>query len=257
MHPLHPCLSTITDGYIYMRVPKKMIDFFRTARKNNTDEAGNDKPDDETHAGKKKRSISSRISKKREERCNYDLSDPKVWNIKIDNANSEEPGKEPTVMIDVPEALENIFYLVMTLQPGLLRLYSWRDNVIQAGTHEVDVREDAEPPTARHRALIAAHETYERVLPPAYWFKRNRDDLEKILGEGFEPTLAAAENAERSTSRGIKDVEEKIWEELVKVDEKAAALGKKKKKGLKGAKSKAAAGANANEDASLEVAAAA
>lgn len=134
-------------------------------------------------------------------------------------------------MVDVVEPLENIFYLVMCLQPGLARLHAFRDNVVQAGTHEVDVREDADPPTARHRALIAASESYERVLPPAYWFKRNREELEVILGEGFEPTLAAAENMQRSTVRNIKNVEEKMWEEVLKVDKDAPKKTKKRASG--------------------------
>lgn len=132
-------------------------------------------------------------------------------------------------MIDVSEPLENIFYLVMCLQPGLARIHAFRENVMQAGTHEVDVRADADPPTARHRAMIAASESYERLLPPPYWFKRNRDDLEKILGEGFEPTLHAAEQQQRATVRNIKNVEEKVWEEVLKIEEKSKKSKKSKK----------------------------
>lgn len=132
-------------------------------------------------------------------------------------------------MIDVSEPLENIFYLVMCLQPGLARIHAFRDNVIQAGTHEVDIRADAEPPTARHRAMVAASESYERVLPPPYWFKRNRDDLEKILGEGFEPTLAAAQDQRCATVRNIKNVEEKVWEEVLKIEEKPNKAKRSKK----------------------------
>ena len=47
-------------------------------------------------------------------------------------------------------------------------------------------------------------------------------------GEGFEATLAAAEDAERSTTRTIKDVEEKVWEEVLKVDPVVAAKKAKK-----------------------------
>ncbi|CAO1628707.1 unnamed protein product [Sympodiomycopsis kandeliae] len=234
------------DGFIYMRVPKKMIDFFRTAKKNNTEEddhedgEDDDEPTSPTGGKPRKKSLSTRANKRRQGRCNYDLSDPNVWKIKIDGAETEELGKEPTVMIDVIEPLENIFYLVMCLQPGLTRLHAWRDNVIQPGTHEVDVREDAEPPTARHRAMMASTESYSRVLPPPYWFKRNRDQLEKILGEGFEPTLEAAENSQRSTVRIVKDVQEKIWEEVVKVDPAVAAAKAKKEKKKSAKKNKLA-----------------
>lgn len=217
------------DGYIYMRVPKKMIDFFRSAKKNNAEDDEDGPATEESKQHKK--SVSTRANKRREARCNYDLSDPNVWRIKIDGAESEEPGKEASVMIDVAEPLENIFNLVQCLQPGLARLHAFRDNVIQAGTHEVDERMDAEPPTARHRAMIAGSESYERVLPPPYWFKRNRDDLEKILGEGFEATLRASEDAHRCTMRNIKNIEEKVWEEVIKVDERTAAKKSKKKTG--------------------------
>lgn len=166
-----------------------MIDFFRTARKisnaeenNNNNTATTEHKEEYNPSSAKK--LSSRQSKRREMRANYDLAEPNVWKIKIDGADSDEPGKVPSVMVDVSEPMENIFYLVMCLQPGLARLFAWREDVIQQGTHETDVRDGInpeDPPTARHRAMVAASESYQRVLPPPYWFKRNRDDLEKIL----------------------------------------------------------------------------
>lgn len=242
------------DGYLYVPIPKKMIDFMRTARKNNA--ADNDEEENEDESNDKKKAP-SRISKKREARYHYDMSDPNVWKIKIDGADSEEPGKVPNVQVDVTEPLENIFNLVQCLQPGLLRLFSWRENVIQQGTHEIDVREDAEPPTARHRAMIAESESYTRVLPPAYWFKRNRDELQRILGEGFEPTLKAAEDEDRTTTRTIKSVEEKVWEEVIKVQEKAVRKTQKKKNTTKSNKAAAAAVAPTEEHTASPVASAA
>lgn len=131
------------------------------------------------------------------------------------------------------------FYLLMVLQPGLARISAMRKDVIQQGTKVSDVRDDADSPTMRHRAQVAASESYMRVLPPSFWMKRNEGELRKILTEGtYEETAKAAESAERSTERHIKDVKEKVWEEKVqgKADQKGAAAaagvegGKKKKK---------------------------
>lgn len=109
----------------------------------------------------------------------------------------------------------------MTLQPGLIKLQASRKDVVQAGTKESSARDDAEKPTVRHTAMVASHESYTRSLPPAFWFKRNAENLRKILSptgnaevcQEFDDTSAAAENVQRAVTRDIKDVKEKTWEE--------------------------------------------
>lgn len=111
--------------------------------------------------------------------------------------------------------------MVMTLQPGLIRLHASRKDVVQPGTKKSAARDDAATPTVRHTALVAASEAYTRTLPPAYWFKRNVENLQKILntnpetGKEFEHTLAAAENVQRAVTRDSKDVSERTWEEKI------------------------------------------
>jgi hypothetical protein len=112
-------------------------------------------------------------------------------------------------------------YLVMTLQPGLIQLHAKRNDVIQAGTKESSTRDDVEKPTVRHSAMVASSEAYTRTLPPAFWFKRNVQNLCKIMSptgntetsKEYDDTMAAAENVQRAVTRVIKDVKEKTWEE--------------------------------------------
>lgn len=109
----------------------------------------------------------------------------------------------------------------MTLQPGLIKLQANRKDVVQAGTKESSTRDDAEKPTVRHTAMVASQESYTRSLPPAFWFKRNAENLRKILSptgnaevcKEFDDTAAAADNVQRAVTRDIKDVKEKTWEE--------------------------------------------
>lgn len=82
------------------------------------------------------------------------------------------------------------------------------------------MRDDADTPTVRHTAMIASTESYTRTLPPAFWYRRNAENLRKILSGGtgdtskeFDDTLAAADNVQRAVTRDIKDVTEKNWEE--------------------------------------------
>lgn len=111
----------------------------------------------------------------------------------------------------------------MTLQPGLIRLHAERKDVIQPGTKQSTRRDDGEKPTIRHQAMVASHESYLRILPPAHWFKKNAENLRKILSSHgnaeqspeFEATLSAAENVQRSHQRTVKDVKEKTWEEVI------------------------------------------
>lgn len=109
-------------------------------------------------------------------------------------------------------------YIVMMLQPGMLQLHAARKNVVQPGTKQSATRDDAGTPTVRHTAMIASSESYTRVLPPAFWFKRNVEHIRKILSatggeEEYNSMLSAAENVQRAVTRDIKDVEERTWEE--------------------------------------------
>lgn len=68
------------------------------------EEAGGDAGEE----GDKKKKRTSRISKKKEGAPSYELIDPLVWKLKIDAAESEEPGREPNVCLDVLEPMENM-----------------------------------------------------------------------------------------------------------------------------------------------------
>lgn len=133
----------------------------------------------------------------------------------------------------------------MTLQPGLIKLYANRKEVVQAGTKQSSTRDDAEKPTVRHTAMVASTESYTRSLPPAFWFKRNAEQLRKIMSptgnaevcKEFDDTADAAENVQRAVTRTVKDVKEKTWEE-----ELSGAHAAKAAKEAKEAKEAAAAG---------------
>lgn len=120
------------------------------------------------------------------------------------------------------------FYLVQCLSPGMARLQYNRKDAIQAGTKQSDLRDDGDVPTMRHRAMIAASEKMTRTLPPAFWMKKNAEELRKILGsDEYEATMLAAEDSQRATTRDVKDVKEKVWEERIeKAEDKK---GKKEK----------------------------
>lgn len=147
----------------------------------------------------------------------------------------------------------------MTLQPGLIQLHAKRNDVIQAGTKESFTRDDAEKPTVRHSAMVASSEAYTRSLPPAFWYKRNVQNLCKILSptgntetsKEYDDTLAAAENNQRAVTRVIKDVKEKTWEEELAG---AAAATAKATKEANGTAAPAATSAKKNKKASKEVA---
>lgn len=209
-----PAGSFTEDGSIYIRVPKKFIDFTRSGKGNTADEGADG---DEAADGKKKKA--TRVSKKKDNATSYEMNDPLVWKVKVENAESDDPERQPSVCLDVVEPMENILYLIMTLQPGLIRLHASRKNVVQPGTKQSAMRDDADTPTVRHTAMVAASESYTRTLPPAYWFKRNAEALQKILNANgeeskeYEHTLAAAENVQRAVTRDMKDVAEKTWEE--------------------------------------------
>lgn len=224
--------SDTEDGFLYVRIPKKFIDFMRSG---SADEA--EAAEEGAEDGKKKK----RASKKKEGAPSYELTHPNVWTIKIDG-DAENADREANVQLDVIEPLENIFYLVQVLQPGLARIHATRKDVVQNGTKQSDMRDDAEVPTIRHRAQVAASESYLRTLPPAYWLRRNEGELRKILTETtFDETLAAADAgaARGAHERTVKGVAEKVWEEKLKIDE----LSVKDKKAKKGTNAEAKAAA--------------
>ena len=100
------------------------------------------------------------------------------------------------------------------------------------GTKQTDMRDNGEAPTMRHRATFAASEKMVRVLPPAFWMKKNELELRKILGsEAYEATLQATEDAKRSHTRDVKGLSEKIWEE--KIPQKETEKKSKKSKAPK------------------------
>jgi len=216
-----PHVSDTEDGYLYVRIPKKFIDFNRSAKGDDIDETG------DAVGGEKK--TTKRVSKRKENAPSYDLVDPDIWRIRIEG-DLETSDVEPNVLLDVTEPFENVFYLIQTLQPGLARIHASRNDVIQQGTRESDTRDDGEgSQTIRHRAQVAASESYMRVLPPPFWFRRNETELRKILVDGaFDAALEAAEDKARSGERNIKDIKEKTWEEKVKLDESGNPEGTRK-----------------------------
>ncbi|UZJ54064.1 hypothetical protein CBS101457_003384 [Exobasidium rhododendri] len=208
------------DGFVYIRIPKKFIDFYRSGKSAAGEEAG-ESPTEEGEDVDKKKKKSSRVSKKKGNTPSYELQDSLIWKLKIDGANSEELGREPNVCLDVMEPMENIFYLVMTLQPGLIKLHAHRKDVVQAGTKQSSARDDVEMPTVRHTAMVASVESYTRSLPPPHWFKRHTDHLRRILSatgnidssKEYDATAAVAETNQVAATREIKDLKEISWEE--------------------------------------------
>ncbi|CAD6885011.1 unnamed protein product [Tilletia laevis] len=189
-----PAGAFTDDGSLYLRMPKKFVDFMRSGR------------DDSD----KKR----RVCKKKD--VSYSLDSEWIWKAKV--CNEADDTEEPNVQLDVLEPMENILYLVMCLQPGIARLHAEKRDVIQHGTLVKDIRDDLETPSTRCRALVAESESYTRTLPPAYWLIRNVEMLSKILDDGYEPTLAAAKENARCVTRSVKNVEHRVWEEKVPAD---------------------------------------
>jgi hypothetical protein len=109
----------------------------------------------------------------------------------------------------------------MCLQPGLVTLHANRKDVVQQGTKQSTIRDDAENPSVRHTAMVASSESYTRTLPPVFWFKRHGEHLRKILSatgnaeisKEYDDTAEAADNVQRAVTRDVKDVKEKSWEE--------------------------------------------
>lgn len=94
---------------IYIRVPKKFIDFNRSGKGSGGEEgAAAAEETAEADDGDKKKKKASRLAKKSAQGANYQLQDPLIWKVKIDGANSEEVGREPSVCLDVLEPMENM-----------------------------------------------------------------------------------------------------------------------------------------------------
>ncbi|PWY97497.1 hypothetical protein BCV70DRAFT_50317 [Testicularia cyperi] len=192
------------DGFMYIRIPKKFIDFHRSAR---GDEEN--KEDEHTEEEKKRKTIRRR----KDAASLYKMDNEFIWKVRVDGDN-EESGREPNVILDTPEPLENIFYLIQCLSPGMAKLQFNRKDSMQPGTKQSDLRDDDEAPTMRHRAVFAASEKMVRTLPPVFWMKKNETELRKILGpEAYEATMRAASEAKRSHTRDVKGLNEKVWEE--------------------------------------------
>ncbi|KAN0061290.1 hypothetical protein ACQY0O_006136 [Thecaphora frezii] len=216
--------SFTEDGFMYVRVPKKFIDFTRSSVKTADDEF---RPEEAAEEGAEKKKKPTLRSKKKENAPSYEMTSEFIWKVKIDG-DGDDSEREPSVILDVAEPLENIFYLVQCLAPGMARLQYNRKEAIQPGTKQSDLRDDGEAPTMRHRAMVAASEKMTRTLPPTFWLKKNAEELKKILGvEAYEATMRAADDPQRATTRDVKNVQEKVWEEkFVKPDDKR---GKKHK----------------------------
>lgn len=104
MHFDLPCRSTA----IYIRVPKKFIDFNRSGKGTDDGAATLDDGAEGADDGEKKKKKASRVSKKKENAPSYELNDPLVWKIKIENAESDDPARQPSVCLDLPEPMENM-----------------------------------------------------------------------------------------------------------------------------------------------------
>jgi hypothetical protein len=93
---------------IYIRVPKKFIDFYRSGKGAAAgEEAGEGAAEEGEDAEKKKKKV-GRLSKKKENAPSYELQDALVWKLKIDGANSDDAEREPNVCLDVMEPMENM-----------------------------------------------------------------------------------------------------------------------------------------------------
>lgn len=97
--------SDVRSPAIYIRIPKKFIDFTRSGK--GADEGAEDAAEGD-EASEKKKKKASRLAKKKENATSYELNDPLVWKLKIENAESDDPARQPSVILDVPEAMENM-----------------------------------------------------------------------------------------------------------------------------------------------------
>lgn len=201
--PAPPSADT-EDGYIYIHMPRKFIDFVRSGKTEAEREAElMAKGHTHHHVAHKKHHPS------------YDMTSASVWPVRVEQ--SEE--HDATVLLDTDEALENMFYLLQCISPGMARLHAERHNVVQPGTRHVDdhaALHAGDAPSVRIRAMVADDEEYVRILPPAYWIKRHAAQLTKILGtEEYAATLTAACNDARANERHIVNLHDAAWEEAL------------------------------------------
>lgn len=210
-----PSSADTDDGYLYIHMPRKWIDFVR-AGKTDADRAAEEQAKGHRHRRVQHRRMLHGHAP------SYDLGNPDIYAVRVEQSD-EHPS---SVLLDVVEPLENCLYLAMCLQPGMVRLHAQRSDVVQPGTRQTDENRDGDAPSVRVRAMVAQSESYQRLLPPSYWMKRNALQLRKILGDvAYDATLAATEDDARATRRTVTDVQEKIWEEALPVQP-----GKEKKK---------------------------
>lgn len=86
------------DGFMYIRVPKKFIDFLRSSRPSDEEKA-----EDQTEEDKKRKTLRRR----KENAPSYKMENEFIWKVRVDG-ESEESGREPNVILDTPEPLENM-----------------------------------------------------------------------------------------------------------------------------------------------------
>ncbi|SJX64271.1 uncharacterized protein SRS1_14920 [Sporisorium reilianum f. sp. reilianum] len=208
------------DGFMYIRIPKKFIDFHRSSRS-----ADDDAKAEEHDDGKQRKTLRRR----KENAPSYKLDNEYIWKVRVDG-DGDNSERDPNVILDTPEPFENIFYLVQCLSPGMARLEYNRKDAMQPNTKQSDLRDNPEAPAMRHRAVFAASEKMVRTLPPAFWMKKNEIELRKILGaEAFEATMRAAQDEKRSHVRDVKGLNEKVWEEALPPRSESDKKGKKAK----------------------------
>ncbi|SOV02894.1 uncharacterized protein UDID_06079 [Ustilago sp. UG-2017a] len=207
------------DGFMYIRMPKKFIDFHRSSRSAEEDE------NKENEDGKQRKTLRRR----KENAPSYKLDNEYIWKVRVDG-DGDNSDRDPNVILDTPEPLENIFYLVQCLSPGMAKLQYNRKDAMQPNTKQSDLRDDPEAPAMRHRAVFAASEKMVRTLPPVFWMKKNEIELRKIMGaDAYEATMRACQDANRSHIRDVKGLNEKVWEEALPPRKEPEKKGKKSK----------------------------
>lgn len=208
-----PSSADTEDGYIYIHMPRKFIDFVRSG-----------KSDEERAAEQAAKGYQHQRVQHRKHAPSYTMASSDIWPVRVEQSD-EHPA---TVLLDTDEALENMLYLLQCIAPGMARLHAERNNVIQPGTKQTDVHREGDAPSIRIRAMVADSESYVRILPPAYWVKRNAPQLAKILGQAeYDATLAAAADEARSTQRKVTNVQAQAWEEALPPEPKKEKKHKK------------------------------
>lgn len=86
---------------MYVRMPKKFIDFTRSGGKGDEEV----KADEGEDAGEKKKKTTR--SRRKENAPSYEMTNEFIWKVKVDG-DTDESGREPSVILDVVEPLENL-----------------------------------------------------------------------------------------------------------------------------------------------------